>query len=404
VASKLFDTVLGASCRAADLQLSLANENAMNKLQRYYFAQTLPLFLLIMAGLTLVALLSQSLSQLDLLFERGQSAGTFLGISLLATPQIMSVIVPIGLFAAVTSSYARMHQDNEIITAYASGWTPWQVAAPAFRLAIVATLLALTVNLFVQPAALREMRERLFTIRSDFASMLVREGEFRSATEGLMIYAQKIERSGLMTGMMISDNKNRAAPVVFVAQTGQIAKLDTGPIIQLKNGSVQRRLANGDLDIVGFSTYVFELKGFADESLELFYKPSDRYMPELLKPDMTYYWDQSHVGDLYTEANRRLASPLLCFAAVGLALFAVLGGAYSRHGYSRRIVMASAGLVVMLLAFSGILPAAANQPILGLALYILPLLVVFFTTKNMRKRRGNSPSRLNVPLQKVAYP
>lgn len=355
----------------------------MNKLQRYYFAQTLPLFLLIMAGLTLVALLSQSLSQLDLLFERGQSAGTFLGISLLATPQIMAVIVPIGLFAAVTSSYSRMHQDNEVITAYASGWTPWQVASPAFRLAIIATVIALLINIFVQPLALREMRERLFAIRSDFASMLVREGEFRSATEGLMIYAQKIERTGVMTGMMISDTKNRDAPVVFVAQTGQITKLDSGPIIQLKNGSIQRKLANGDLDIVGFSTYVFELKGFADQNLELFYKPSDRFMPELIKPDMNNYWDKEHVGDLYTEASRRLASPLLCLAAVSLALFAVLGGPYSRHGYSRRIGVASAGLVVLLLAFSGILPAASNQPILGIGLFVLPLAVLFFTTRNM---------------------
>lgn len=356
----------------------------MNKLQRYYFAQTLPLFLLIMAGLTLVALLSQSLSQLDLLFERGQSAGTFLGISLLATPQIMAIIVPIGLFAAVASSYTRMHQDNEIITAYASGWTPWRVAAPAYRLAIVATLAALAINLFVQPLALREMRERLFDIRSDFASMLVREGEFRSASDGLMIYAQKIERGGTMTGVMISNTKNREAPVIFVAQTGLITKLDTGPVIQLRNGSIQRKLANGDLDIVGFSTYVFELKGFADQNLELFYKPSDRFMAELLKPDMTYYWDQSHVGDLYTEANRRLASPLLCLAAVSLALFAVLGGAYSRQGYAKRIGYASAGLVLLLLAFSGILPAAANQPMLGILLYLLPLAVVFFTTKEMR--------------------
>jgi lipopolysaccharide export system permease protein len=380
-----------------------ACENPMNKLQRYYFAQTLPLFLLIMAGLTLVALLSQSLSQLDLLFERGQSAGTFLGISLLATPQIMAIVFPIGLFAAVASGYTRMHQDNEIITAYASGWTPWRVAAPAFRLAIVAALVALAINLFVQPVALREMRERLFAIRSDFAGMLVREGEFRSATKGLMIYAQKIERTGVMTGMMIADTKDRAAPVVFVAQTGQITKLDTGPVIQLRNGSIQRKLANGDMDIVGFSSYVFELKGFADQNLELFYKPSDRFMSELVKPDMTYYWDQTHVGDLYTEANRRLASPLLCLAAVALALFAVLGGAYSRQGYSRRIGAAAAALVVLLLAFSGILPAAAETPVLGILLYIMPILVTFFATRNMRPRVHRHIKEAITSQQKAAW-
>jgi lipopolysaccharide export system permease protein len=366
------------------LRTDQARDNKMNKLQRYYFMQTLPVFLLIMAGLTLVALLSQSLSQLDLLFERGQSAGTFIGISLLATPQIMAVIVPVGLFAATASAYTRMHQDNEIIIAYASGWTQWRVAAPAFRLAVFATIVALAINLFVQPLALREMRERLFDIRADFASMMVREGEFRSSSEGLMIYAQKIDRTGTMTGMMISDSTALSAPIVIVAQTGTISKPETGPVIILRNGSIQRKSPNGDLDVVGFSTYVFELQKFADEKLELFYKPSDRFLSELLSPDMTHYWDQAHVGDLYTEANRRLASPLLSLAAVALALLAVLGGSFSRQGYAKRIGWASAGLVVMLLAFSGILPAASNQPVLGVLLYAIPLAVVFFATAKMR--------------------
>ena len=358
----------------------------MNKLQRYYFAQTLPLFLLIMAGLTLVALLSQSLSQLDLLFERGQSAATFLGISVLATPQIMSVIVPVGLFAATTLAYTRMHQDNEIIIAYASGWTQWRVASPAFKLAIGATIIALAINLFVQPLALREMRDRLFAIRSDFASVMVREGEFRSTHKGLMIYAQKIDRNGLMTGMMISDGTTSVVPIVFAAQTGLISKLETGPVIVLRNGSVQKRLSNGELDIVGFSTYVFELKDFADQNLELFYKPSDRFLPELISPDLTYYWDQTHIGELYTEANRRLAAPLLSLAAVALALMAVLGGAYSRQGYAKRIIWATVGLVVMLLAFSSLLPLAASQPAVGVLLYLLPIAVTFFATAKMRTK------------------
>jgi lipopolysaccharide export system permease protein len=379
MASKSRDTVLDASRRLGNVK-RLACEVRMNKLQRYYLGQTLPLFLLVMAG--------QSLSQLDLLFERGQSAGTFLGISLLATPQIMSVVVPIGLFAAITSSYARMHQDNEIITAYASGWTPWQVAAPAFRLAVLAALVSLAINLFVQPLALREMRQQLFAIRSDFASMLVREGEFRSATDGLMIYAQKIERGGIMKGIMISNTKNPAEPTVFEAQTGTMTKLDTGPVIVLRNGSVQRETTTGELDVVGFSTYVFELEGFADQTLALFYKPSDRFLSELIAPDMTYYWDQSHLGDLYTEANRRLASPLLSFAAVALALFAILGGPYSRQGYARRIGLASVVLVIMLLSFSGVLPIASTQPILGILLYVIPLGVTFFATTAMRPKRS----------------
>ncbi|GIU66005.1 LptF/LptG family permease [Candidatus Phycosocius spiralis] len=356
----------------------------MNKLQLYYFYQLVPVISLILIGLTLIALLTQSLSQLDLLFERGQSAMTFIGISFLATPQIMAIVMPVALFLAVAWTYGRLHQDNEIIVAYSSGWTLWKVGEPAFRLAAMACLFTLAVNLFVQPLALREMRERLFAIRADFASSIVREGEFRSTVNGLMVYARKIDRNGTLSGILISDTKSRSQPVMYVAQRGTIAKLASGPVIYLQNGSVQRKLADGKVEIVGFSSYMLELKGFADESAELFYKPSDRFLSQLLVPDLTYYWDRDHVGDLLAEAHRRLAGPIICFSAVALALLAILGGPFSRQGYGARVAWSFGGLIILLLSFTGLLPSVANQPFLAALFYVLPLGVLFFATKPMR--------------------
>ena len=356
----------------------------MNKLQSYYFSKLVPVFVMITLGLTLIALMTQSLSQLDLLFERGQSAGTFLGISLLATPQIMAVTMPVALFSAVAWTYSRLHQDNEIVVAYSSGMTIWQVTEPAFRLAAIGMVLALMVNLFIQPLALRDMRERLFAIRSDFASMIVREGEFRTAVDGLMVYARKIDRDGTLSGLIISDTKQSAEPALYVAKAGTIAKLETGPVIVLKDGSVQRKLADGSVDAVGFSSYVMELQGFAKTDLELFFKPSDRFLQDLLQPDLTDYWDRDHVGDLLAEAHRRLASPLLCLAATALALLSVLGGSYARGGYGQRIGIGFAGLVVVLLSFTGLLPSIGEQPVLAAILYGLPFLVLIFATGFIR--------------------
>jgi len=84
------------------------------------------------------------------------------------------------------------------------------------------------------------------------------------------------------------------------------------------------------------------------------------------------------------EAHRRLAAPLICFSAVALALLAVLGGSYSRQGYGARISWAFGGLIVVLLSVTGFMPTIANQPALSVLLYLIPLLVLFFATKNMR--------------------
>jgi lipopolysaccharide export system permease protein len=154
----------------------------------------------------------------------------------------------------------------------------------------------------------------------------------------------------------------------------------------LQDGSVQRKLESGQIDLIGFSNYVVELRGFADKNLELFYKPSDRFLPQLLKPDLTDYWDRDHVGDLLAEAHRRLAAPIICLSSVALAMLAVLGGSFSRQGYAARIGWAFGGLIFMLLSFTGLIPTVADNPGLGLVLYLIPLAVLFFSTRSMRSR------------------
>jgi lipopolysaccharide export system permease protein len=149
---------------------------------------------------------------------------------------------------------------------------------------------------------------------------------------------------------------------------------------------VQRKLENGQIDLIGFSNYVVELRGFADKNLELFYKPSDRFLPQLLNPDLTDYWDRDHVGDLLAEAHRRLAAPIICLSSVALAMLAVLGGSFSRQGYAARIGWAFGGLIFMLLSFTGLIPTVADQPALGLILYLIPLAVLIFCTRSMRTK------------------
>ncbi|HCP63138.1 MAG TPA: hypothetical protein DIU09_00965, partial [Hyphomonadaceae bacterium] len=43
-------------------------------------------------------------------------------------------------------------------------------------------------------------------------------------------------------------------------------------------------------------------------------------------------------------------------------------------------------LIFMLLSFTGLIPTVADQPGLGLVLYLIPLAVLFFATRSMRMR------------------
>jgi lipopolysaccharide export system permease protein len=348
----------------------------MSNLQFYIFKQLLGPFMGALAGLTLIGLIAQSLTQMDLLVERGQSPWTLALITLLGVPKLMSVVTPVALFAATATTYSRLHRENELVVGQAAGMSLFSLADPALRLASMCVVAIVAINLFVQPASYREMRERLFAIRSDIATTLVREGQFRGAADGLTIYVRRIDRGGTLNGLMISDTRTEARPLIFEARTGQITKLNDTPVILLSDGSIQRRQPDGTIQMVGFATYAFDLAAFAGNPGPVLFKDSDRFLAELVKPDLTVPWDRDNRNALLVEANLRLASPLTCLAAVALAVLAVLGGAFSRQGYARRIAMAAFGLVMLFLTTTALTSVFEAVPVLNILQYLLPLSVL----------------------------
>jgi lipopolysaccharide export system permease protein len=168
----------------------------MKLIERYIFRQLLGPTIFATLALAGVALLSQGLNLLDLIVEQRQTALVFLRVIALGLPQLFALILPIAVFVAALVALNRLHTEQEIVVCFASGMSRWRVIAPAVRLAALAALITLAINLFVQPWAQREVRETLFTVRNDLAATLVREGEFNKAAPGLTVYAQRVEQTG----------------------------------------------------------------------------------------------------------------------------------------------------------------------------------------------------------------
>src|SRR5215470_10983801 len=141
----------------------------MSGFQRYLFNNVLRTLMAIVGGLALIALLATGIQQVDRILQNGQSTGVFLWFSLLAVPSIVSLMLPIGIFIATAAALNVAHRENEIVVAQASGLSNWQVASPVLRLATLAAILHLGLNLWIQPAASRELRETVSQSSSDLA-------------------------------------------------------------------------------------------------------------------------------------------------------------------------------------------------------------------------------------------
>ncbi|MEY4250113.1 MAG: export transporter permease LptF [Pseudomonadota bacterium] len=368
----------------------------MSLIERYLFKQLLGPTLLATLALVAVALLSQSLGTLDIMVEQRQSAMVFAKITFLALPQLLNMILPIAIFVASLVALNRLHTEQEIVVCFAGGMSRWRVIAPAIKLASLAMLVTLVVNLWVQPYFYRTMRDELFAVRTDLAATLVRAGEFSQPSSDLTVYAQSIDQQGIMRNMFLNQEKAEGGSTTFFARQGKVAKRNGEPILIMRQGSNQELSSEGVLNFLKFDEYIFNLAPFMNSYELVHYKISDRYMHELMFPDLQQEWEQRNRVKMIAEFHSRLSSPLYNLAFMAMALNAVIGGAFSRLGYGRRIAMiAGVAAFVRILGF-GVQAACDDNAALNVLQYAVPLIATWWALAKLFKQKSSRSGGLRL--------
>jgi len=366
----------------------------MRLIDRYLLRQLVAPTLWAIVAATGLALLSTSLTQLDLIVAGGQNALVFLKATALAMPQLINMVLPVSVFVAALITLNRLQTDQELVVCFAGGMSRWRVIAPALRLAAVLALASLVINLWIQPASHRAMREVLFEVRTNLVSALIREGEFTQPAPGLTVYAQSVDRNGQIRNLFIHRAKDDGGATTYTADTGRLVMKDGEPILRLFRGSTQELSPDGVLNYLTFDDYPFELKQFIRSEERIHYKPSDRYLHELLFADLTQDWEKRNHLKLLAEGNARLATPLYNLTFMGLAVWAILGGTFSRLGYGRRIAIAGGvAAVSRILGFISV-SAAESEVWLNILQYAIPIGTLAWALRAVFRQR---PSRFVAP-------
>lgn len=378
----------------------------MRLIDRYLLRQLVAPTLWAVVAATGLALLSTSLTQIDLIVAGGQSALVFIKATALAMPQLINMVLPVSLFVAALITLNRLQTDQELVVCFAGGMSRWRVMAPAFRLAAVLTLLSLVINLWIQPASHRAMRDVLFEVRTNLLSALIREGEFTQPAPGLTVYAQSVDRNGQIRNLFIHRAKDDGGATTYTADSGRIVIKNGAPILRLSRGSTQELSPTGVLNFLSYDDYPFELSEFINSEERVHYKPSDRFLHELLFADLTQDWEKRNHLKLLAEGHARLATPLYNLTFMGLAVWAIVGGAFSRLGYGRRIALAGAiAAVTRILGFITV-SAAESVTWLNILQYAIPLSVWIWALGEVFRQhpiqavyqRGRPPRRVTMGL------
>ena len=343
---------------------------AVSRLQKYILRQLAGPFVFFLLSLTGVIWLTQSLRFVDLIINKGLSASYFAQLTLLILPSVLTVILPIALFAAVLYVYHSLEGDSEIVVMRASGLGNLSLARPALTLALTVTLVGYFLSLYLMPTGQRAFKDMKTSLRTNLSYVLLQEGTFNTIGDSLTVYIRARQSGGEMLGILVHDSRDRQRPVTMIAEKGAMVRTAAGPRFIMVNGNRQEiDHAAGQLSLLQFDRYALDLSQFVQRDDERWLEPSERYLHELFWPGNSAD-DLANTARMRVEGHDRLAAPLYSLAFTLIALAAVLAGDFNRRGRRWRILLAVGCIALVRAAGLGLVGLAAKFPALIPLLYL----------------------------------
>jgi len=212
-------------------------------------------------------------------------------------------------------------------------------------------------------------------------------------------YVQQIEQNGLLKNLFVYLDNGKTV-TTWDAESARFGRVDGLPVLTMQNGSMQRYSSRAVLNQLSFDQQVFDLSPYTKTTERIRFKPSDLWLTELFNPSPALLESAGTRGELMAEAHSRMASPLYALAAMALALTAILGGSFSRTGYSGRIAKAAGVFLVVRVIGYGLVAASAWNSGLNLLQYLLPLATCFVALRLLFRALKPHRRRVWAPVER----
>jgi len=348
----------------------------MNRLTRYIFWQLFTGLTLVAASLTCVVWLSQSLRFVDMIVNRGLSASMFVYLTGLMIPNFLTIILPVSLFAITAFAYHRMIMDRELVVMRAAGLGQFNLAKPAILAGLLVVAMGYALSTYLVPMSYTKFREMQWDIRYSFSHVLLKEGTFNNASNGVTVYVRERTEDGRLLGILANDDRDERRSYTLMSEHGAMVQGNGGARVVMFNGSRQTfDKETKQLSILYFDRYVFELDAPTPVGQTRHKEARERSMAALYNLDTTGL-GRRNIGKFHVEIHRRLALPWTALGFAMIAMSVLLSGSFTRHGEKKRIFLAvilAASYQASLLAILNM--AAKNETLIPL-IYIITALPI----------------------------
>ncbi len=346
----------------------------MKIIDKYFLKQLFASFAMLLLVLTGLAWMLQIMTMMKFLLTYGINIPSFIGLSLLMLPFIISIIVPFSAFISTIFIYNKQIAENEITVLAASGMSPWQLAKPGFNVAIILTFLHFVLTLWIVPMTQDKFYETQWELRYGLAHMKLQESAFTKLANGLVVYVDKAAGQDL-SQIMLSDSRSKDIETTIIAEKGKLISTTRGLSIVMDNGSLQARDEN--LVVGTFKSFDMDLNLGSKETDDSF-RVRRISTPELLK-SVTDIESADKQKTVLSEIAKRFYNPLMNLILIGVCMLILLKSSLLRRRTSYAPMFATlvmAGLMAGFMSASSTVGSLTSLGVLGLGLITILTFII----------------------------
>ena len=127
----------------------------MKLIERYIFRRMASALVLIFLALGMMVWLALGVRQFNLVTASGQSVWTFLHVSLLLVPMLVTIVLPSAALIAVVYSLTNLNGDSELAVINASGASQFAILKPVLLIGLITTVGVGMMSVYFAPLATR---------------------------------------------------------------------------------------------------------------------------------------------------------------------------------------------------------------------------------------------------------
>jgi len=294
----------------------------MKVVERYIMRRAFVVFMAALVWTLAIVWTTQVLAKIDLVTDSGQSSMTFFEVAALILPSIIPIVVPFALVVAVAQTLSVMNSDSELAVVNAAGASRWTIVRPIMLLALAASVFSFAVDNGIDPYARQKNRALVAQSRADLLSLIIQEGTFRKIEDGLFLQIGERLPDNRLGGIFVADSREAGINLVYYAKTGSIVERGGEKVLMMNDGVIHRKTLTGDLSVIRFTSYAFDMSAFMAAASEVTLMPKDQTTQYLLNPSPNDKNFQQSPNEYRAEINQRFSewTYSMVFALIALAV------------------------------------------------------------------------------------